>query len=93
MLGIFQKVTKDAALTRCTTAIQEYDIKLNFLPGKENIFSDPFSRLVDVKNGCVDVAKELDEDFYDKVLITEEDEAEEGQIDNQLNSLIPMKVP
>ena len=93
LLGIFQKATKDAALTRWTTAIQEYDVKIKYLPGKSNIFADMLSRLVDVENGCVDVAQELDDESYEKIIEIREGEEEGPSLNDGINSLIPVTVP
>lgn len=67
LIGIFQRPTKDACITRWSLLIQEYSIKLNYLPGKENIFADPLSRLTDVTNGCEQVTEELDNKLIERV--------------------------
>ena len=51
-LGILKRNTKDACLMQWCLLVQEYKINLHYLPGKENIFSDALSRLVDINDNC-----------------------------------------
>ena len=52
LIGLLSRTTKDACLTRWALLVQEYNIRIHYLPGKENIFADPLSRLVDIKAKC-----------------------------------------
>ena len=65
--GVITKPTKDDCLTRWALLIQEYGIKLHYLPGKENLFADALSRLVDVTDGCELLAEEFDEKLINRV--------------------------
>ena len=86
LLGILTKATKDAAITRWALLVQEYKINLYYLPGKENIFSDMLSRLVDVRDKCETLQDQLDDKLIEKVnLVNNEEEP--------LNSYIPPKAP
>ena len=60
LLGILSRTTKDACLTRWALLTQEYKIKLYYLLGKKNNFSDTLSRLVDVRNECKDFPELFD---------------------------------
>jgi hypothetical protein len=52
------------------------------LPGKENLFADALSRLVDVKDGCNRLAEELNEKLISRVTYC-----------NELHGYIPEKMP
>jgi hypothetical protein len=47
LLGALQKPTKDQCLQRWSLLIQEYDIKLHYIEGKENVCADALSRMPD----------------------------------------------
>lgn len=80
--GIVKKPTKDACLTRWALLIQEYDINLHYLPGKENLFADALSRLAPIEEGC----NKIEEEFQEKLL-------ERTHQCNNLRGNIPEKVP
>lgn len=80
--GVVNKPTKDKCLTRWALLIQEYDINLYYLPGKENIFADALSRLSQVREGCEEI-----EETFDRKLINKTYQC------NALKEDIPEKVP
>ena len=76
------KPTKDPCLTRWALLVQEYEIELHYLPGKENILADVLSRLTATKEDAANIPKELEDSLIDRINHTEE-----------INSFIPEKVP
>lgn len=80
LVGIVRKPTKDACLTRWSLLIQEYEINLHYLPGKDNLFADALSRLSDVKDGCERIEDEFDNKLIDRLHYC-----------NTLNEYIPEK--
>ena len=82
LLGVLKRPTKDATLTRWALLVQEYDAKINYLPGKDNLFADALSRLTDVEQQCEKLPEVLDNKLGERVNMCE-----------QLNSWVPEKVP
>ena len=89
LLGIITKPTKDATITRWALLVQEYAVNIKYLPGKDNVFSDALSRLVDVENSCESLPEELDDKLIGKIAVIDNKESE----DDVLNSYLPVKVP
>ena len=90
LIGIIAKPTRDPCMNRWALLVQEYEIKLHYLPGKQNIFSDALSRLVDVTNNCESLPDELDEKLISKIAVIKDSE---DPSDVTLHSFIPVKVP
>ena len=84
LLGILKRKTKDACITRWCLLVQEYKITLHYLPGKENIFSDVLSRLVDVRDQCSSLPEELDDKLLSNLLSIEEEKT--------FQEMIPVKM-
>lgn len=84
LIGVMSTATKDACITRWTLNTLEYQIKLHYLPGKENLFADALSRLAQVEAGCDQI--EIEREFQEKLL---------HRINqcNVLRNNIPEKVP
>ena len=98
LLGIMAKGTKDATMTRWTLLVQEYNIKLHYLPGKENLFSDVLSRLVQINDGCEELTQDLDDSLLSRInTVTRDEDSSESkdsaEQDENLNSFIPIKAP
>jgi len=84
LLGILAKTTKDPCLTRWALLVQEYAIKLHYLPGKNNLFADVLSRLTNKEQQAEQIPTELDEKLSERINYCYCEE---------LQSFIPEKVP
>ena len=82
LVGILNKDTKDAAIRRWVLLIQEYQIKLHYVRGKDNVVADVLSRLTNVKETAEGIPDDLDEKLISRVNV----------IDEELTSYIPEKV-
>ena len=91
---MMSKSTKDACITRWIFLLPECKIKLYYLPGKENIFSDTLSRLVDIRNKCDDLPNQLEKKLLNKVSMLKDkrtNDINEAKIDDTLHSYILLK--
>lgn len=79
LLGALQKPTKDECLQRWAMLIQEYRIKMKYVKGKNNIFSDTLSRLPEQR--CDDLEKQFQDSLHSR-----------NTFCNKLNDYIPEKV-
>ena len=80
--GILSKPTKDACLNRWSLLVQEYNIDLKYIPGKDNILADVLSRLTN-KDSAEGIPEKLDESLLEKI----------NRLEDELNSYIPEKLP
>ena len=80
LLGVLKNPTKDECLVRWATLIQEYNIELKYIEGKNNIFADALSRLPEP--ATLDLEQELQNKLVDK-----------NTFCNNLNEYLPLKAP
>ena len=92
LIGILKKKTKDACINRWTMLIQEYDINLQYLPGKVNLFADALSRLPQAEqSGETDLTDTLDRTLINRVNKLQEQNGPEEK--ERLANFIPVKSP
>ena len=82
LTSILMKDTKDATLNRWSLLVQEYAIKVHFLPGKENWLADTLSRLSNPTSSANSIPSELNDKLIERVNICSE-----------LDSFLPEKLP
>ena len=62
LLGVISKPTKDDCLHRWSLLIQEYDVQLHYIEGRDNLIADVLSRLPD-KQQCTDASSKFDDEL------------------------------
>jgi len=85
LIGIFKNPTKDECLKRWSVTVQEYAIKIHYLEGKNNIFSDALSRLPSTTNSAEDIDKELQDTLDERICPYDKEKILQVVINNVLS--------
>ena len=80
LLGVLKNPTKDECLLRWATLIQEYNIQLKYIEGKNNIFADTLSRLPEP------TTVDLEQKLQDKLVA-------QTSFCNNIREYLPLKAP